>query len=164
MNYRKALLAGVVGGIGMSIVLAMARLLGMPANLELMLGSMLTRTTDLTAWIVGFVMHLIISALIALVYAAGFEYLTHRAGWLLGLAFSIPHAIIAGIFMGMVPAMHPLIPEQMPAPGAFMANLGIMGVIGEFMAHMVYGAIVGALYQPVLRYAEQRATSMPSHR
>ena len=52
--------------------------------------------------------------------------------------------------MAMMPAMHPLIPEQMPAPGAFMANMGLMGVIAEIMLHLIYGAIVGAMYGPVI--------------
>ena len=149
MNWGKAFIAGVIGGAVMSILLALARAMGMPANLEVMQGTMLGLEPGATAWIVGFIMHLMISGLIALVYAAGFEYVTHRAGWLVGVAFSIVHVLIGGIVMGMVPAMHPLIPEQMPAPGYFMAGMGMMGVIGFIMEHMIYGAIVGAMYSPV---------------
>lgn len=72
-----------------------------------MQGTMLGLEPGTTAWIVGFIMHLMISGLIALVYAAGFEYITHRAGWIMGVAFSIVHVLIGGIVMGMVPAMHP---------------------------------------------------------
>lgn len=36
------------------------------------------------------------------------------------------------------------------APGAFMSNIGMMGVVGFLMLHMIYGAIVGAMYSPVL--------------
>lgn len=57
--------------------------------------------------------------------------------------------MVAGLFMAMVPAMHPLVPEQMPAPGPFMANLGAMGIIAEFVLHAVYGGIVGGVYGPV---------------
>lgn len=149
MNFGKAFLAGVVGGVVMSIGLAMGRAMGMPANLEMMLGTMMGSQPSTMIWVMGFVMHLIISGLIALIYAVGFEYLTHRSGWLIGVGFGVIHAIIGGIFMGMMPMMHPLIPEQMPAPGAFMSNLGMMGVIAEIMLHLIYGAIVGAIYTPV---------------
>jgi hypothetical protein len=50
----------------------------------------------------------------------------------------------------MMPIMHPLVPEMMPAPGAFMANLGMMGVGAFFMLDLIYGAIVGAMYGPVV--------------
>lgn len=39
-----------------------------------------------------------------------------------------------------------LIPEQMPAPGFFMADMGATTVIFDFVMHMLYGAIVGAVY------------------
>lgn len=150
MNYGRAFLAGVIGGAVMSILMAIARnLMGMPANLEMMEGTMLGLQPSTTTWIIGLMMHLVISGLIALIYAAGFEYVTHRAGWLMGVAFSIVHILIGGAAMGMVPAIHPLIPEMMPAPGAFLSNLGATGVIAFIMLHIIYGAIVGAVYPPV---------------
>ncbi len=149
MNYGKAFIGGMVGGAVMSALMAMARLMGMPVNLEMMLGTMVGLGPNTTTWILGFLMHLMISGLIALAYGAGFEYVTHRADWKAGAAFSILHILIGGMFMGMVPIMHPLVPEQMPAPGAFMSNLGAMGVAAFVMLHLIYGAIVGAMYGPV---------------
>ena len=58
------------------------------------------------------------------------------------------NGIIGGLFMGVVPMMHPLVPETMPAPGFFMANMGVMGVVAELGLHVIYGAIVGAMYEP----------------
>ena len=147
MNLGRAFLAGVIGGIVMSIGLAMGRAMGMPANLEMMLGTMLLQPGT-AAFMVGMVMHLMISGLIALIYAWGFETLTHRSSALIGAGFGFIHAIIGGMFMGMMPMMHPLIPEMMPAPGAFMSNLGMMGVMAEFVLHILYGAVVGAIYTP----------------
>ncbi len=149
MKTGTAFTAGVVGGAAMSALMWMARtVMGMPANLEMMLGTMVM-DPGTTAWITGFVMHLMISGAIALLYAWGFEHLTHRAGWLIGAGFGILHAIVAGIFMGMMPMMHPRMPPMME-PGAYMSNLGMMGVVAEFMLHIVYGAIVGAMYGTVL--------------
>lgn len=165
MKLGTAFVAGVVGGAAMSLLMWMARtMMDMPANLEMMLGTMLGMMPGPTAWLIGLVMHLLISGLIALIYAWGFERVTHRAGWLVGAGFGVLHAIIAGLVMGMMPAMHPLMPEQMPPPGAYMSNLGAMGVIAEFMLHIVYGAIVGAIYRPVVHPAGRPVTAANAHR
>ncbi len=151
MNTNKAFVAGMLGGVAMTLVMWMARtFMGMDVNLSMMLGTMFVQPPGTTAWIVGFIMHLVISGMIALLYAWAFEHVTHRAGWLVGLGFSLIHSIATGIFMGMVSAIHPLIKSgQMPAPGYFMANKGPMYVVALFMLHAIYGAIVGARYAPV---------------
>lgn len=162
MKTGKAFLAGVVGGLVMVILIWMARtFMGMHMNLSMMLGTMIL-PMGMGAWIIGFTMHLIISGLIALIYAWGFEHVTHKAGVLVGLGFSIIHAIGAGIFMGMVPLIHPRIPEMMPAPGFFLSGMGMMGVIALFMLHFVYGAIVGGMYGPVEHLAD-RTVDRPAY-
>lgn len=160
MNYGRAFLAGVIGGVVMSLVMAMARnFMGMEVHLEMMEGTMLGLQPGTTTWVIGFVMHLIISGIIGIIYAFGFEYITHRAGWLMGAAFSIVHGLIAGVLFTMIPAIHPLVPEKMPAPGAFMSNQGAMGVIAFFILHLIYGAVVGALYPPVQHHAQNEAVA-----
>jgi hypothetical protein len=150
MNYGRAFLAGVVGGAAMSAIITLVRTMGiMDVNLSMMEGSMITANTGVGTWILGFMMHLIISGLIALAYAAGFEYLTHRAGWQIGVGFLLIDSLIADMVFGLVPMMHPLVPDQMPAPGIFMSSKGLMGVIAFFMLHAIYGAIVGAMYHPI---------------
>jgi hypothetical protein len=44
----------------------------------------------------GVIMHLVAGGIFALIYAAGFEYLTHRADWLLGVGFGAIHSLVAG--------------------------------------------------------------------
>ena len=133
----------------MSLGLAMGRAMGMSAaSLEMMLGTMVLQPGT-GAFALGMMMHLIISGLIALVYAWAFEHVTHRANALIGAGFGVIHGVIGGMVMGMVPMMHPLIPEMMPAPGAFMSSTGMMGVVAEIVLHIIYGAVVGAVYRPV---------------
>lgn len=151
MKVGRAFVAGIVGGVAMSGVMWIGRtFLGMDVNLSMMLGTMVVQPPGAVAWSVGFLMHLMISGLIALLYAWGFEHVTHRGGWLVGVGFSLLHSIGTGLFMGMVPAIHPMIRAgQMPAPGLFMANKGAMYVVALFMLHAIYGAVVGAMYGPV---------------
>lgn len=135
----------------MSALMFLAReVMGMNVRLELMLGTMF-RSPGQIAWIVGLLMHLMISGLIALAYAWAFENVMHKAGAATGALVSLAHIVIAGVFMGAIlPVMHPLVPEQMGGPGYFMANLGAMGIMAFVLLHLMFGAIVGAMYGPVL--------------
>ena len=148
MNGGRAFWAGIVGGVVMTILMWMARtFMGMPMNLEMMEGTMLVRPPRPVAWAVGLVMHLMISGLIGLLYAWAFEHVTHRAGAGVGALFGLVHAVLAGLAMGMVPAIHPLIPGEMPAPGAFLSNIP-MGPVAVFALHVIFGSVVGAIYAP----------------
>lgn len=152
MNTGKAFIAGVAGGAAMSVLTALGRMMGMHANIEMMLGTMVA-DPGTTAWAIGLVMHLMFSGLIALIYAWGFEHVTHKAGWAVGAGFGVIHVVIAGVVMGMIPLMHPRMPNPVMPPGFFMLNMGIIGPIALLMLHLVYGAIVGAMYGPVRQQA-----------
>lgn len=133
----------------MTIVMALGRaMLGMKANMEALMGTMVYQKPGGTAWVVGFVMHMMLSILIALIYMVGFEKVTHKANALIGAAFAIPHAIIGGLVIGLLGAVHPLIPAMMPNPGPYMINMGAIYVVAMFAVHMMYGATVGAVYAP----------------
>lgn len=154
MRAGQAFGAGVVGGIAMSIAMWLARMMGMHVDISMTWGTMFLPAGS-AAWILGFVIHLIVSGLFALGYAWAFENITHHAGAWTGVLFSLVHTVIAGIFLGFLPMMHPRIPEAMPAPGWFMSNQGAMGVIGLFVLHAIYGAVVGAMYHPVHLRADE---------
>ncbi len=161
MKAGRAFLAGAGGGAVMSLLMWMARtMMGMAANLEMMLGTLVADPST-TAWLIGLVMHLTISGAIALLYAWGFENVTHRAGWLAGVGFSIIHIVIGGLAMGMMPMMHPRMPNPISPPGAFLSNLGMMGIVAFVMMHVVYGAIVGAMYGPVIHTRSYSAGGRP---
>jgi hypothetical protein len=164
LKVGKAIIAGLVGGAAMTGLAWLVRLTGLQMNAEMMLGSMVSSSPGLTTWLIGFVVHLMISALIALPYAWGFERVAHRAGAVVGLGFAVIHVVIAGIVMAMIPAIHPMIPEQMPAPGAFMANMGGTFVALFVLEHLVYGAIVGAMYGPVQHPAGRSVAAADTRR
>lgn len=146
MKYGRAFAFGVLGSLVMTVMGVAGRAMGMPANIEMMLGTMFGLPAGTTAWLLGFGIHLLNGGIFGLIDGCGFEYLTRRADWLVGVGFGLVHALPAGVFMGFVPAIHPMIPEQMPAPGWFMAGMGMMGIVAEFVMHAIFGAIVGAGY------------------
>jgi membrane-bound metal-dependent hydrolase YbcI (DUF457 family) len=91
--------------------------------------------------------HLIASGLIALIYALIFDLLGIGDNlWFWGLVGGAVHWIIGGMFLAMVPAMHPEIPEERPAPGPFAKNFGVPDVPAFLMGHLLYGLVVGILY------------------
>jgi hypothetical protein len=156
MKFGRAAVAGVVGGVAMTVLGWIVRQTGAEMNAEMMLGTMLSITGS-AAWIAGFAIHMMLSIGFALIYAWGFENVAHRAGAVVGLGFAVIHIIVAGLAMALIPMVHPMIPERMPAPGAFMASMGATFVALFILEHLMYGAIVGALYGPV----RQRAAAGP---
>jgi hypothetical protein len=164
MKPGKAFIAGVVGGAAMSVLLAIGRALGVPANVEMILGTMTGLAPGAGTWVLGLAMHLVISGLIAMLYALGFEHVAHRSGALPGVVFSLLHIVVGGLFMGMLPSLHPMITERMSAPGAFLSNLGDVGVIAFVVLHAIYGAIVGVMYGPVAQPVRPETLGRPFDR
>lgn len=156
MRNGRAFWLGVIGGAAVTVLLTLGRMVGIPANIGMMLGTVTGLAPTPGTWLLGFVMHLVISGLIGLVYAAVFEYVLHQSGSAAGLGVAIIHSIVAGLFMGLVPIINPAIPAILPAPGLFLSNLGGAGVVLFFVVHLIYGWIVGAWYGPVLHPTTER--------
>lgn len=107
----------------------------------------MTGAVSSTAWWLGMFSHLIVSGLIAFLYAAGFEYITKASSWLIGAGFGVIHWLIAGVFLGMMSGVHPLMQDaRLDGPGFFAANFGMMSIVAVLLLHIIYGAIVGAIY------------------
>jgi hypothetical protein len=161
MRVGLAFLAGVIGGAVMILLMMVARAAGMTEmNLAMVLGSMITRETTAGTWALGFVMHLVISGLIALIYAAVFEAI-RRSNWFLGLIGGAIHAVIGGVLFGYLPPIHPLIPDVIAAPGAFAVNYGMPTAVAFVVLHLMYGMIVGGMYSPV--NVPKLTTAEPTH-
>lgn len=163
MRAGLAFFAGVLGGAVMIALLIAARMADITdLNMAITLGSMITREVTAATWTLGFIMHLALSGLIALIYASAFEAL-RRSTWWLGLVGGAVHAAIAGLVMLFLPAIHPIIPDVIAAPGAFAANYGAAAAATFVVLHLIYGAIVGGMYEtlhaptpPTKRQQERR--------
>ena len=78
-----------------------------------------------------------------------------------GIAFGLAHALISGMMLTMMPAMHPEMRSgRMEAPGFMALGLGIPTGMGVMMLHGVFGAPVGVLYSVwIQRVADGDAAS-----
>lgn len=149
IDWMNAIGAGIVGGLVMTAMMTLARTMGMiDANMTNYQGCVLTRRSEgARTTIAGLSMHLMFSALIAIVYAWAFAALWGRAGWLSGLAIAVVHWLVAGLALPAMDRMNHCVGEgTIRGFGPYGRNYGAMMVVGFMMGHLLYGAIVGWLY------------------
>lgn len=149
-----ALWAGIVGGLAMSLMMMAARRMGLiEANMERYQGCMLTGKDEGSgSYAAGLTMHLLISVAVAVLYAWGFTLFWGEANWYLGLLLAVVHWLIGGLVLPAMDGMNPCVRNgRIRAFGAFGSNYGAMMVAGFLMGHLLFGLIVGWLYDvPVI--------------
>jgi hypothetical protein len=142
----RAITAGIVGGIVVVMALIVVGWIsGASSDLCRLGGVILTGRLDAVGWLAGAAAQLVIAIIAAIIYAAIFEFVTGRAGALIGLALAVPHVIVAGLAIGFVPASR-LIDAGIGPPGAFMEYRGPWVIAAFVLAHLAFGALVGKLY------------------
>jgi hypothetical protein len=124
-------------------------------SLPLLLGTMFTANRD-RAGIVGFLAHLVLGWLLAALYALAFES-WGRATWWLGAGIGIVHAVVVLVaVMPILPTVHPRMasehrgPEptrQLEPPGFMALHYGRRTPLITIIAHILYGAVLGAFYR-----------------
>jgi hypothetical protein len=156
MNVPSALLWGFVATIILTALMAGAQGLGFSRmSIPFLLGTMLTPDRD-RAPLIGFVVHLVDGWLFAFVYVAAFES-WGEATWWLGAITGLVHAVgVLTIGMPLLPGVHPRMasehrgPEPTRAlepPGFLALNYGRGTPAITVVAHVLYGAVLGAFYR-----------------
>ena len=146
MNIIGAIVAGLVGTVVMSMVIAMAPTMGMPkmAIWEL-LGTLFSKEGNVG---LGWVMHFMMGMVFAIIYAALWVAGIGSATWLGGVIFGAVHWLVAGLMMGGVPMMHAGVKAgTVKAPGVYMMSAGgMMAFVGGLIGHVLYGLVVALVY------------------
>lgn len=133
----------------MSAVLGAARAMNLvDANMSRYQGCMLTgRPTGGATIASGFAMHVVMSVLIAFVYAWAFTQFWGYATWALGLLGGLIHWGIAGVVLPGMDSINRCVRAGKLEPlGAFGSGRGAMMILGFLMGHLLFGLIVGWLY------------------
>ena len=146
MHPGKAILYGVLGAAAISLLSAILRAIGLPLSIEIYLGTITGLAPGAFAFGIGLVLHLALGGLFGLLYGALFERVWAHGGAFTGMLLSTLHAGLIGMLLGFANHVHPLVPERLADPGPYFSHLGTAGVLSFFLAHLVYGAIVGAGY------------------
>jgi hypothetical protein len=156
MNWWSSVLWGFVGTVFLTGLMSGSQGLGLTRmSLPFMLGTMFTADRD-RAKLVGFGVHLLNGWLLAVIYAAAFQS-WRRATWWLGAAIGLVHGLfVLLVVMSLLPGLHPRMaseargPEptrQLEPPGFLALNYGRRTPAAVLLAHLIYGAVLGAFYR-----------------
>jgi uncharacterized membrane protein YagU involved in acid resistance len=123
-------------------------------NVPYMLGTVFVPGRD-RARVVGFVAHLGVGLLFALLYVGVFQA-AGSATWWAGALCGLVHAVfVLTVGMAILPSLHPRMaseehgpsaPRQLEPPGFLALHYGVRTPISVVIAHVLYGAILGAGY------------------
>ena len=121
-------------------------------DLPLLLGTAVTDNRR-KARAIGYVFHLILGILFAVLYAGFFRIMGHSAWWTGALLGALHGIFTATVLVNvLLPIVHPRMatPETaaneialIEPPGFLMLNYGRSTVLVNLAAHIAYGAIVG---------------------
>ena len=145
MNVLSAVISGILGTFAISAVMAVAPMMGMPKmNIVDMLSTMFGKSNLVLGWM----MHLMMGAMFALIYAFLWSHGIGSPGWISGLIFGAAHWLMVGLMMAVIPIVHAGIKNgDVEAPGLWMTNQGgMLAFIGGLMGHMVFGLVVALVY------------------
>ena len=147
-----AIYAGLIGGAAMIVPLYMGIAMipsQMKMNLLLLLGTMMIFKGGMMAYAAGAMIHAGMSIAIGLIHVAVYRAIgleSELAAW--GLLFGLVQWIVVGLGLGMMRFMHPLIRSgEMDGPGPFALNFPAMTIVGFLMLHLLFGVLVGTLYE-----------------
>ncbi len=154
MSVFGAIAGGFAGTLVLTTTLRAASELGWTRiDLPFLLGTVFSEDRT-RAKAIGYALHFVAGIVFALLYYALFRTLG-AAGWPLGALFGLVHALFAGT--ALVNILLPLVHRRMATeytgagsapllepPGFMMLNYGARTPIGSVVAHVAYGAIVGA--------------------
>jgi hypothetical protein len=113
------------------------------------MGSMMSRSSG-PLYLMGFMMHFGMGVIYAIVHTSLYQAFGLESELLVwGLLFGAVHWVVAS--MGMMGSMHPRIRDgELAAPGAFLKNYPMMSVVGFLMLHLIFGLVVGSVYEAVI--------------
>jgi hypothetical protein len=130
------------------IAVSAAGRLGVMAELTRLAGTVTAAPGSRASYPIGIAAQLLNGGLFGAAYHTAFERLDRQMDWRAGALVGLTHGLAAGLFLALVPALHPRVPEELPAPGAFMLNRGTSPAITFVALHGLFGAIVAAALPP----------------
>lgn len=156
MNWGDALLWGFAATVVLTGLMAGSQGSGLTRmSIPYMLGTLFTSDRD-RARLYGLLVHFVNGWLFGLVYCWAFERL-ERATWWLGAGIGLVQALfVLTAGMMLLPGMHPRMAgetfgptptRQLEPPGFLAINYGRRTPAVVVLAHLAFGAILGAFYQ-----------------
>jgi hypothetical protein len=155
MNWQSWLLWGFVSTVVLTAILSASQGLGVTRmNLPYLLGTMFTPNRD-GAKLIGVLIHFMNGWIFSLIYIAAFHAWGMATWWLGALTGFIHASFVLTVLMPVMPGMHPrmaseqygpTVVRQLEPPGFLALHYGIQTPISAVVAHLLFGAILGAFY------------------
>jgi hypothetical protein len=156
VNWPSSLLAGFAGTLVLTTLESGAQQLHLTRmSLPYLLGAIFTPSRD-RAKVIGFFTHLINGQLLALLYVAIFQSLGGSGALRGGLIGLVHSAVVLLVVVPLLPSIHPRMASlhqgptelrQLEPPGPLGLYYGVTTPLMIVVAHLAFGAVVGALYQ-----------------
>jgi uncharacterized membrane protein YagU involved in acid resistance len=125
----KAIFAGLAATVAMTALMLMAPAMGLPPmNIGAMLGSVMGGGAA-----IGWIAHFMVGAILALAFAALFAQRLPGPSFIRGMLYGVLPWLAAQILV-------------MPMMGAGFFGGSAAAALGSLMGHLVYGAVLGAVY------------------
>lgn len=157
MNFDGWLVWGFGSTVILTTILAGSQGLGLTRmNIPYMLGTMVTPDRD-RAKVYGVLLHLVNGWIFSFVYVAAFHAAGRYGAWFGALIGFVHAAFVLVVGLPVLPGMHPrmaseirgpTVVKQLEPPGFLGKNYGIQTPVCVLLAHVVYGALLGAFYSP----------------
>jgi hypothetical protein len=155
MNWPSWIFSGFLANLALSTMLSTSQGLGLTRmNLPYLLGTLIENDRE-RAKVYGFVLHLLNGWIFSIFYVLIFEA-RHEVSWWFGLLLGLAHAmLVLTVGMSLLPGLHhrmaseergPSGNRQLEPPGFLALNYGYRTPLSVFLAHAVFGAILGSLY------------------
>ena len=147
LNLGDSVWIGLAATAVMTVVMYALPTVGLPrTDVTLILGSMLRLPRNRVPYY-GALMHLGMGVVFAFLYAFAFLILDVAPNWWIGLLAGVVHWALVMLSMDTFGDVHHGIKEgRMKAPGLFMSNLGAEYAVASLVRHLVFGGMVGALF------------------
>ncbi len=155
MNWLSWIFSGFIANLALSGMLSTSQGLGLTRmNVPYLLGTIVTHDRD-RARLFGFFAHFLNGWAFSILYVLLFQDLC-LVSWWFGLLIGLVHALfVLTVGMSLLPSLHPRMASerhgptavrQLEPPGFMALNYGYQTPISIFLAHAVFGAILGSLY------------------
>jgi ABC-type uncharacterized transport system permease subunit len=159
MNVVSLILWGFAATLILTTIMTASKYFGLTRmDLPFLLGTLFTSDRNKAPWI-GFIIHLMMGWIFAFIYGAAFES-SRLQHWWFGMAIGFVHAgFVLTVGLQIVNYFHPRMARplqgptptrQLEPPGFLALNYGRGTPIITFLAHLVYGGILGTFYKGMI--------------
>ena len=155
INWGGWLLWGFAGTVVLTSILAGSQGLGMTRmNLPYLLGTIFTPDRD-RAKFIGIFLHFVNGWIFSVIYVAAFQVIGRSTWWFGGLIGLVQAFFVLAVALPALPALHPrmaneqygpTVARQLEPPGFLGLHYGVRTPISVVVAHVIFGAILGAFY------------------